>query len=430
LPATSQQQVHQALQDTRGQCAHHAHAVQAVAALLAGLSCMHAWVRLPLHDDSDHDDAVWRWWDGLRVLCRHHTLLGIAAEVRGEALAGAMAARWVAEPLRCLLVPAGGFVANRRGYPVLPASTKQLVSDAMASGMQVRPLTKRLFELALLSAPLPQGLRMEVFWPCCACAIARAVVTGTVQEAIFLGSLTLARSQIMISTDGSVKDVHDFAAAAPAADAGAGAAVQQRAAAAWRLHVEYLSFLCQSLSPVEGLEALEFGYRDHVQLPLQPLADNLESGTYETFERDAPKYARYAEALTAALRDLSLKRRAAPSVAEASDGCTSSAKPVLQPVRVVVVGAGRGPLVDAALKAADEVGVPVAVTAVEKNPNAVMVLRTRLREVVAWRGRVDVVARDMRHWRPETLADIMERPLPACHTAPLSTACRMMCATL
>ena len=36
---------------------------------------------------------------------------------------------------------------------------------------------------------------------------------------------------------------------------------------------------------------------------MQPLQDNLESQTYETFEKDGTKYATYQAAVAAALRD-------------------------------------------------------------------------------------------------------------------------------
>lgn len=38
-------------------------------------------------------------------------------------------------------------------------------------------------------------------------------------------------------------------------------------------------------------------YRNYIQSPLQPLADNLESATYETFENDSIKYDLYEFAL-------------------------------------------------------------------------------------------------------------------------------------
>ena len=53
-------------------------------------------------------------------------------------------------------------------------------------------------------------------------------------------------------------------------------------------------------------------YRDVLQLPLQPLGDHLENGTYETFERDPVKYGLYERAIGRALGDLSRR--------EAGDG--------------------------------------------------------------------------------------------------------------
>ena len=35
------------------------------------------------------------------------------------------------------------------------------------------------------------------------------------------------------------------------------------------------------------------GYEDYLQCPLQPLMDNLESQTYEIFEKDPIKYSQY-----------------------------------------------------------------------------------------------------------------------------------------
>ena len=40
-------------------------------------------------------------------------------------------------------------------------------------------------------------------------------------------------------------------------------------------------------------EKFTSAYKDTLQSPLQPLMDNLESQTYETFERDPVKYERY-----------------------------------------------------------------------------------------------------------------------------------------
>ena len=47
----------------------------------------------------------------------------------------------------------------------------------------------------------------------------------------------------------------------------------------------------------------EFRAACAAQSPLQPLMDNLESATYETFERDSHKYSQYELAMAAALSD-------------------------------------------------------------------------------------------------------------------------------
>jgi type II protein arginine methyltransferase len=44
-------------------------------------------------------------------------------------------------------------------------------------------------------------------------------------------------------------------------------------------------------------------YRNYLQSPLQPLADNLESATYETFENDSIKYDLYEESMYLAMLD-------------------------------------------------------------------------------------------------------------------------------
>lgn len=44
------------------------------------------------------------------------------------------------------------------------------------------------------------------------------------------------------------------------------------------------------------------GYEDYLQCPLQPLMDNLESQTYEIFEKDPVKYREYQNAIYAAIK--------------------------------------------------------------------------------------------------------------------------------
>lgn len=45
------------------------------------------------------------------------------------------------------------------------------------------------------------------------------------------------------------------------------------------------------------------GFEDYLQIPLQPLMDNLDSQTYEVFEKDPVKYSEYQRAIYLALLD-------------------------------------------------------------------------------------------------------------------------------
>jgi type II protein arginine methyltransferase len=188
--------------------------------------------------------------------------------------------------------------------------------------------------------------------------------------------------QVALSVSGSVAS-HDtekaFSASLPAPPVHDGQPMEPHV---WwlALHWQYISHLFQSLERLDALEASEYSYRDQIQVALQPLAHNLESSTYAIFERDCAKYEAYQEALRQAFHDISVAQHGQDQVAA---------------TQVAVVGAGRGPLVAAALTAADSVGLAVEVTAVEKNTNAVSVLRAR-EQSPAWAGRVSVVFGDMR----------------------------------
>lgn len=145
-------------------------------------------------------------------------------------------------------------------------------------------------------------------------------------------------------------------------------------------YMQYLVHLQTKRPELTDEEVYTRSYYDYLQAPLQPLMDNLESATYDTFEKDPIKYSQYQKAVSAALQTL-------PSDIN-GDG----------PVIIMVVGAGRGPLVAASLRAADELGRTVKMYAVEKNPNAVITLRHRVLSELMWRDRVEVISGDMRDW--------------------------------
>lgn len=167
-------------------------------------------------------------------------------------------------------------------------------------------------------------------------------------------------------------------------------------------YVQYIKFLfsrhvstCQSSKSDGGYSS----YRDYLQAPLQPLMDNLEAQIYETFEQDPVKYRQYELAITKRLLEVKERWKAMRG------GDPDTGGGAVPTVHIMVVGAGRGPLVACALSAACAVDVCVHIYAVEKNKNAVITLRNRCVSEV-WTN-VEVISSDMRKWSPPHPVDIM-----------------------
>ncbi|ORZ00647.1 PRMT5 arginine-N-methyltransferase-domain-containing protein [Syncephalastrum racemosum] len=151
-------------------------------------------------------------------------------------------------------------------------------------------------------------------------------------------------------------------------------------------YCEYINFLNNHLSKMDPVEQFAFGYQDFLQNPLQPLMDNLDNSMYATFESDPIKYQEYENAVYHALLD------------RVKDGSDYESV-------VMVVGAGRGPLVNCCLRAADRADRKIHVYAVEKNPNAFVTLQNAKAET--WHDQVTLVFADMRKWKPERQCDIL-----------------------
>lgn len=162
-------------------------------------------------------------------------------------------------------------------------------------------------------------------------------------------------------------------------------------------HLSYMRNLQTKQPVLTALDRFGTGYQDYLQAPLQPLTVNLESITYEVFEKDPIKYDWYERAIARALHDW-----------------IEQGKPTSNPdgrVVVAVVGAGRGPLVTRALKASEDVGVAIDMWALEKNPNAYVLLQRH--NETTWGHRVNLVKADMRSWRGPS------RPSTAKHISPI-----------
>eukprot|EP00913_Durusdinium_trenchii_P021091 g19820.t1 len=260
----------------------------------------------------------WKAWNRFRTLCDHHVRLCCALELTVDKTSEkAPSSIRLAEPVRCVILSPSTFLLNRSGYPVLPKKAKALLEQLFRRQVQVIIAEPQ-------SVEQNEGLLPRLSY------IARlfqdnhpeSITTAVLHH---LDKIKACRLKFVATDMEIIK-----------ASRG------------------------KALPPLSQAERFAYSHMDTLQAPLQPLADNLESETYELFETDPVKYAKYQEAVFIFLTERKQEGRPMPFC-------------------VMVLGAGRGPLVEAALKAAERAEVEVDLYAVEKNPNAVQALRHRKR---------------------------------------------------
>jgi len=276
--------------------------------VLGGVYTTQLMLRIPCLREIEPGRQIdgWEMWNNFRFLIDHNSRLQVALELTADLPEkDTELARWFAEPVRALIVPAEIFLTNNKGFPVLSKRHKAFL------------LSLFRYRVQIIIQGLPEGAEGE---------------------------------------SETSKYLH------------------------------YIARLFQSRPALTPQEQFELGYHDYLQAPLQPLQDDLESQTYETFEKDPVKYVQYEEAIFRCLR-------------------TKKAEGKRSPLTVMVVGAGRGPLVVAALSAAGRAMAECLIWALEKNPNAVITLRHRKRSE-GWTN-VEVIGEDMRFWKAPHLADVV-----------------------
>ncbi|KAJ3080507.1 Protein arginine N-methyltransferase 5, partial [Physocladia obscura] len=302
---------------------------RAVALVAAAAPHAHVLLRVPM------SDAGWHSWNAVRALCGSHTRIGLALELCDSDSASASPS------------------------PASPTSTSTSTStfavkqsvDSLPASIQstTQPATRWLAEpVALVVIPHVLFLLNKKNYP---------VLPKRHQHTVH--QLLKLSPQFLVSCP----------AVPPISKENGGVE-------AYRIYIDHL---CKLAPPDSKIDSFAKGYDDFLQAPLQPLMDNLESATYQVFERDPVKYTQYEAAIAAALADRKL----------AVDQSFFS---------VCVFGAGRGPLVDCVLRAASSVDCKVYVIALEKNPNAIVFLNQKKCDV--WGDAVDVVYADMRYWVP------------------------------
>ncbi|KAM3153852.1 Protein arginine N-methyltransferase 5 [Botrytis cinerea] len=289
----------------------------------------------------------WDAWNLIRDVCKYNSRLSVALALPRQLPIESLQSRWFAEPLKLLTFTQSTFLKNKGGHPVLGKAHQNLVTRYMKLKNPPWLLLCDVGPIPGLDDPNQQISVADGYAP-----------PSVVQDA---PSPTPAEAeQARRNSTKSQTKSKDVAA-----------------------HLIYLRYLQRNQPERTPIEKFGSGYQDYLQAPLQPLTDNLESVTYEVFEKDPVKYDWYERAIERALSDWVLQKKPTSSLSGA--------------VVLAVAGSGRGPLVSRALKASQTTGVPIEVWAVEKNPNAYVLLQRHNENV--WNGVVNVVKTDMRAWK-------------------------------
>ncbi|KAF8639417.1 hypothetical protein AX17_001507 [Amanita inopinata Kibby_2008] len=255
-------------------------------------------------------NATWEMWDVVRSICDYDTRLTLTLDLSPPlpTTIGVLS-KWAAESVRHIYLPASTFIANTKGFPVLPKPTQTFIRNSM------------IHKPTIIFSEATAGLHNK----------------------------------------------------------GGEPAYMQ-----YLRHLERTSPAVQAIQTAGTVENYAHGYQDYLQPPLQPLMNDLQSVTYETFEQDPVKYAQYEEAMYRALLEW-------PATSEKIVCC--------------VAGAGRGPLVARCLTAIARSNRQAFVYAIEKNPNAYVTLQERQQN--EWGDQVKVVFGDMRYIDVPEPADIL-----------------------
>lgn len=279
--------------------------------------------------------GTWDAWNVVRSICKYNARLFVALDVPRLLPPQSTISRWFSEPSRLLILSEHTFVDDARNKPVLFKPHQALITKFMRGRNPPWILLNDVGPIPMTDSSLQDGVTSDAF---------PSLYEASKQPA--------HRNQTSKNQDPTP-------------------------------HLNYIRWLQGEQPRRTLLEKFGAGYQDYLQAPLQPLTDNLESVTYEVFEKDPIKYDKYEDAIERALRDWSSRGK----VASGYRGR----------IVVAVVGAGRGPIVSRALRASERAQVDIELWAIEKNPNACVLLERHNEN--EWRNQVNLVRSDMRSWK-------------------------------
>ncbi|CDK26930.1 unnamed protein product [Kuraishia capsulata CBS 1993] len=337
--------------------------------------------------------STWDMWNSIRTQCNYHENLSVSLGSPNHNIPQYVINRWLLEPIRLYLVSTSRFVLNSKNYPVLNKFNQLIIWKL------IQKKTLRLPTFFLHGVDRDQNINSH------------------------LKDITLENNRGADTSLGLDSD-HNPITKSVSVDAN-GTAINYGSSS----YLDYLRHLATTSAnnlqiplvekfTMESLRnaVVDLNSPDLLQQPLQPLQNNLDNATYQTFEKDHVKYESYEKAMVAALMDLAnLKKfqhlKTVPTYgttafntsALSQESFASSNRSVsqLEKLSVLIVGPGRGPLIDRLFASLRFLNLNldfVNIVAIEKNSN-VMVYLSQCNST-RWLNKVRIFNRDIRKFAP------------------------------
>uniref|UniRef100_A0A183AW90 PRMT5_TIM domain-containing protein n=1 Tax=Echinostoma caproni TaxID=27848 RepID=A0A183AW90_9TREM len=190
-----------------------------------------------------HVDSPWHWWMQLSSLASDITdALGVVLEIPNNLPDESVVARWLSEPVCCLLLRTDVFLTNSKGFPVLSKSHQEVI--------------RRFFKLNV-----------------------QVLITGACRHD--RGYVAYQQYVTWLWKNQSSPDVYEL---------------QSKGLEDQLQSYTYFSEYANKSNGTNSRSSAIFSrYAARHQEPLQPLRDNLSSTTYSIFEMDPYKYNAYEQ---------------------------------------------------------------------------------------------------------------------------------------
>ncbi|OWB83458.1 hypothetical protein B5S33_g2088 [[Candida] boidinii] len=386
------------------------------------------------NDDIDYL-STWEIWNKIRISCNYNQNLYVSLASPNSfepELPEYLIDRWCIEPIKFYLISSSRFIPNQKKFPVLSKSNqlvfwKIIQKNALSPPGIVLHGTEIEFKELIASAGKKGTTNNQACNPVKRNSInmnrvsiisdnSESLSSSGNSASLSFASPSIDQVQNLIQQNNSKKNSFSLSSSNPPSSSINSKSIPSSSCVNISLnnkvynlgdlsYFEYIKYLIKSsfsnnqLLPIENYNINSLlGNKlseGTLQVPLQPLNNNLTNLTYQIFEHDSTKYYCYERAIFQAISDL-IKIPRFEQVKCHNKTTKFDNKNCLN---ILVVGPGRGPLIDKVFCCLKDLNLNLSrvnIIAIEKNPNVIIHLYEKNEN--QWMNKVKILNQDIRTW--------------------------------